>query len=165
MEEEPVKSVDSTLIRRLHRLLKSLLLKSQDCKLNCNTHFLFAFYLLDTLSLSKALFLVFDMLLMERCWLYHVILHSITNWIAADKTVSVFETNTFTRKFLLEGHEKGVNYIAWSPDSKYLASCSDDRTVRIWNCENVLFRSSLDRIGVSRAHHYQFCPVSNMRSV
>ncbi|CBK22212.2 uncharacterized protein [Blastocystis hominis] len=54
---------------------------------------------------------------------------------SADRSISIFETANYSLKFILEGHEKGVNYIAWSPDSKYLASCSDDKTARIWNSE------------------------------
>ena len=61
--------------------------------------------------------------------------------IAADRSISIFETTNYSLKFILEGHEKGVNYVAWSRDSKYLASCSDDKTARIWNCETVSLRA------------------------
>ena len=32
----------------------------------------------------------------------------------------------------LQGHTKDVNKISWDPSKKYLASCSDDTTVRVW---------------------------------
>jgi len=37
----------------------------------------------------------------------------------------------------LEGHTEGVNDIAWSSDPMYLASGSDDYSVKIWNLQRV----------------------------
>lgn len=61
--------------------------------------------------------------------------------IAVDKTISIYDTVSKSCKFVFEGHDKGINTITWSPDSRYLASCSDDKTIRIWNCEKVHFPS------------------------
>ena len=37
----------------------------------------------------------------------------------------------------LEGHSEGVNDIAWSSDPVYLATGSDDYSVKIWNVQRV----------------------------
>lgn len=65
--------------------------------------------------------------------------------VAADKTIIIYEAQTYSCKFILQGHEKGVNAVAWSSDSRYLASCSDDKTIRIWNCEKVAVSLLLHR--------------------
>ena len=37
----------------------------------------------------------------------------------------------------LTGHSKGLSDIAWSSDSVFLASGSDDATIRIWTVDTV----------------------------
>lgn len=44
--------------------------------------------------------------------------------------------NSYIRK--LEGHKDEVNAICWSPGGRYLASCSDDSTAKIWTVEDGL---------------------------
>src|SRR5690349_3056308 len=41
-----------------------------------------------------------------------------------------------TLRCALQGHAKEINRIAWSPDGQYLASPSDDTTIRIWDVES-----------------------------
>ena len=34
--------------------------------------------------------------------------------------------------FLLQGHTNEVNAIKWDPQGRFLASCSDDMTLKVW---------------------------------
>lgn len=35
-------------------------------------------------------------------------------------------------KHIIEGHEKGVNWVAFHPTSKIVASGADDKTIKLW---------------------------------
>eukprot|EP00730_Choanoeca_flexa_P008556 TRINITY_DN12503_c1_g4_i2.p1 TRINITY_DN12503_c1_g4~~TRINITY_DN12503_c1_g4_i2.p1 ORF type:complete len:476 (+),score=55.15 TRINITY_DN12503_c1_g4_i2:101-1528(+) len=54
---------------------------------------------------------------------------------STDKTVSI--CNVKQRKLLhrLTGHEDEVNSVRWHDSGMYLASCSDDKTARIWDLD------------------------------
>ena len=55
----------------------------------------------------------------------------------AENVVKIWspETGEFLRD--LTGHTQGLSDIAWSSKSVYLASASDDTTIRIWNVQTV----------------------------
>lgn len=59
--------------------------------------------------------------------------------VAADATIRIWDLKTGKRLLLLEGHLAGVSTIAWSPDSKTLASGSDDKSIRLWDVATVGF--------------------------
>ncbi len=53
--------------------------------------------------------------------------------IAADATIRIWDTSTGKCLNVLEGHLAGISTLAWSPDSKTIASGSDDRSIRLWD--------------------------------
>jgi len=57
--------------------------------------------------------------------------------LAADKLVKIWSTFTGQIIKTFEGHTEGLSDVAWARDSTYLASASDDKTIRIWNVDSV----------------------------
>ena len=65
-------------------------------------------------------------------------LFSYSSWEAgADTVVKIW--NPFTGVLIrnLNGHTAGNSDIAWSPDGVFLASASDDTSIRIWDVDSV----------------------------
>jgi WD40 repeat protein len=71
------------------------------------------------------------------------VLMSELNTLANDKAVKIW--SPFTGELIrnLNGHTKGLSDIAWSADSVYLASASDDHTIRLWDVDSVSSRLSM----------------------
>ncbi len=49
-----------------------------------------------------------------------------------------------TLRHVLRGHKKWISRIVWSPDGSYLASPSDDMTIRIWDARSGVCVSTLE---------------------
>ncbi len=56
---------------------------------------------------------------------------------AADATIRIWDAVWGRLKHTLRGHLAGISTIAWSPDSKTLASGSDDKSIRLWDVATV----------------------------
>ena len=81
---------------------------------------------------------------MDRCSHLQVSHSSLCSLLAddlwrkgADKLIKLWEIPSGEFIQTLEGHTEGISDIAWSFDGEYLASASDDKTIRIWSMEEV----------------------------
>ena len=52
---------------------------------------------------------------------------------AADATLRIWDTDSGKCLHVLEGHLAGISTLAWSPDSRAIASGSDDKSIRLWD--------------------------------
>jgi WD40 repeat protein len=74
---------------------------------------------------------------------------------ADEKNVLLLDARTHRTIARLEGHEKIVYSAAFSPDSRYLASCSGDRTVRLWRTDGApcrVLRGHTDEVFAAAFH-------------
>lgn len=55
-----------------------------------------------------------------------------------DRTIKVWSLTSAKANYTLEGHEKGINCLAYYPgaDKPYLVSGADDHSVRVWDYQN-----------------------------
>jgi COMPASS component SWD3 len=51
--------------------------------------------------------------------------------------VKIWDHQSGEHLYTLEGHTEGISDLAWSNEGDYIASASDDKTIRIWSMETV----------------------------
>lgn len=71
------------------------------------------------------------------------------SYLAADKMIKIWSVFTGQIVRTLLGHTEGLSDIAWSGDSKYLASASDDKTIRIWDVDHVRRTSPIPTVAAN----------------
>lgn len=70
--------------------------------------------------------------------------------LAADNVAKIWSPFSGELIRSLNGHTKGLSDISWSPDSVYLATASDDHTIRIWDVDSVRTIREIDRVWHSK---------------
>lgn len=55
---------------------------------------------------------------------------------STDRTVHIYKVNIDAPLKVYKGHMDEVNAVKWSPSGKYLASCSDDCTAKVWEVDS-----------------------------
>jgi len=58
-------------------------------------------------------------------------------FVISKNRIAIWNRTTLTeRQIITKGHSAVINALAFSPDGKQLASCSKDKTVKVWNVAN-----------------------------
>ena len=68
--------------------------------------------------------------------------------VACSIGIWLYNVRTGTEEAFLNGHTELVNSVAYSPDGKILASCSNDWTIRIWDVDKRKLIKTLGGYGV-----------------
>jgi WD40 repeat protein len=76
---------------------------------------------------------------------------------ASDKLIKLWDSYSGEIIRTLEGHSEGISDVTWSNDGEYLASASDDKTIRIWSLDLVstVIVVSLRRLYPAAENHSQ----------
>jgi COMPASS component SWD3 len=92
-----------------------------------------------TLSVSALKFSPDGSMLASACLSPSSFIHPSLNLpiSAADKLIKIWNSQSGAVLHTFPGHTEGINDVDWSPDGAFLASPSDDKSVRIWSLQTV----------------------------
>ncbi|QSV73638.1 MAG: WD40 repeat domain-containing protein [Aphanizomenon flos-aquae KM1D3_PB] len=89
--------------------------------------------LLDTKFSSKNPLIIIGLHSIISLISYNPLIGRYTRRIKYENTIKIWDLETGTEKFTLQGHSNWVNAIALTPDGQTLISGSDDNTIKIWD--------------------------------
>lgn len=69
----------------------------------------------------------------------------------ADKLIKLWDALTGQIIHTFEGHSEGISDIAWASDGEYLASASDDKTIKIWSMEDVSEHDNYSELSMTQS--------------
>ena len=80
----------------------------------------------------------FSRLLVRFYALYETFVDFEQHWReGTDKLIKLWDGITGQILHTLQGHTEGISDIAWASNGEYLASASDDKSIKIWSVEEV----------------------------
>ncbi len=65
--------------------------------------------------------------------------------VANGLTIDLIDTVSYKRLALLTGYTQEISSVAFSPDDRWLASGSDDNTIKLWDTDNLQEIASFDQ--------------------
>lgn len=81
-------------------------------------------------------------------------IQSVVTLSGGAKNAHIWTVKTGVKRTVLNGHEKHINQVSFSPDGQYAATASDDNTARIWSTVTG------DQVRILKGHEYGVNTVS-----
>jgi len=88
--------------------------------------------------------------------LFSIARHPNGSWVFGGKDAGLYWFNVQMQEIQpkIEAHNYAIYGLAFSPNAKFLASCSRDKTVKIWNSNDLSFQLRLGKPAIQLAHSH-----------